>query len=273
MSSGSQFMKLATAGPGVAPAARMVKRAHELLPFSKATIVVDMGCGPGQITDTVLKDHLSALPPTATLVGADLSAQMLESYNKRKQEEVDSGNAYWSRAQTVQTDVTDCAAFSDGSVSHMLAGFLVFFVPTPEQALQAMKRTLTPGGVLSMSAWTSSHWMDLMYYPKKVRPDLVMPRLPNTWTSVDGVTAQLEKAGFQEIEVLETEGYWPFDDYDEACRFILTKLPLSSRVVGQMTEEEVLKTHELMVRDLKEWYPSVPAKMVGNATVAFARKI
>ncbi|ERT00696.1 hypothetical protein HMPREF1624_01928 [Sporothrix schenckii ATCC 58251] len=268
----SEFMKLATAGPGVAPAAHMVRRAHELLPFSQATTVVDIGCGPGQITDAVLGAHSAALSPTAKVVGADLNAQMLEQYNKRKEREVDGGHAYWSRAQSVQTDITDCAAFSDGAVSHMLAGFVVFLVPAPAQALQAMKRALAPGGVLAMSAWTTSQWMELMYYPTKVRPDLGMPTLPSTWSSTDGVKAQLATAGFKDIEVVETEGYMPFDDHAEICRFILTKMPPSARMVAQMTDEEVVRTHELMVQDLREWYPSVPAKMVGKATIAFAKK-
>lgn len=250
----------------------MAKRANELLPFTKASVVVDMGCGPGQITDAVLQAHSSALPPTAKVVGADVNAQMLENYLKRKQREVESGNTYWSHAETAQTDVTDCAAFPDGSISHMLAGFLVFIIPEPEKAVQAMKRKLAPEGVLAMSAWKSSHWMDLMYYPMKVRPDLKMPTPPGEWSSIDGVRERLEKEGFKQVEVVETEGYLPFDDYAEICRFILTKLPLSSRVVAQMTDEELLRTHDLMVRDLKDWYPTVPAKMVGKATIAYAKK-
>ncbi|KAI3390344.1 hypothetical protein diail_10011, partial [Diaporthe ilicicola] len=71
----------------------------------------------------------------------------------------------------------------------------------------------------------------------------------------------LHKIGFSNIQVEQTEGHWPFREYDEICRFILAKMPLAVRVITQMSDEEVLQTHALMVSALKVKYPSVPAKM------------
>ncbi|KAI1820252.1 S-adenosyl-L-methionine-dependent methyltransferase [Xylaria intraflava] len=266
------FMQLVSSGPGVAPAKEMADHVEKLLSFSSATTVVDMGCGPGQITDAVLSKYEAILPPSAKVVGADSIEQMLAQYSGRKQREIANGHAYWQRAEAVQTDIHDCAAFADDSVSHMLAGFVVFLVPEPAKAVQAMKRTLAPGGVLAISSWRGSEWQDLMYYPKKVRPDLIMPILPTTWTSEEGVRQQLEAAGLKDVTVVETEGYMPFEDHDEICRFILTKMPLAARAIQQMTDDEILQTFELMKADLKAKYPTLPAKMVGQATIAYARK-
>ncbi|KAI1322085.1 S-adenosyl-L-methionine-dependent methyltransferase [Xylariaceae sp. FL0255] len=265
-------MQVASSGPGVKPAQDIVEHVNTLLPFSKATTVVDMGCGPGQVTNAVLEKYATVLPPTAKVFGADVNEQMLGGYNGRKQKEITSGNKFWERAETVQTDIHDCAAFADDSVSHMLSNFVVFLVPEPVKALHAMKRALTPGGVLAISAWRESEWADLMYYPKKVRPDLIMPELPPTWTAPEGVQEQLEAAGYKDVTVVEGEGYFPVQDYGEVCRFILTKFPLAARVMQQMSDEEIMKTYELMVADLKAKYPTLPAKMVGKATIAYARK-
>jgi SAM-dependent methyltransferase len=267
------FMKMAFAGPGVAPAQHMAEHAEKMLSFSKATTVVDMGCGPGQITDAVLKLHNSQLPPSASVIGADNSADMLQQYEGRKKTEIEQGNTYWQRAETKQVDIHDCAAFADDSVSHMLCGFVVFLVPEPAKAVSALKRVVAPGGVIAISSLQTSEWLKFMFYPYKVRPDLAGPSPPpNSWSAPDGVRKNLEEAGLKDIEVVTTEAYMPFDDHDTICRYILTKLPVSARAVAQMTEEEVLKTHEMMVTDLKAMYPTTPAKMVGKCTIAYCRK-
>lgn len=265
-------MKIAAQGPGIAPAQAMVEGVNQLVPFSTATLIVDMGCGPGQITDAVLQKHSAELSSTARVVGADNNPQMLAQYAERKERELNEGKEHWRRVETMQTDIHDCAELTDDSVTHMLAGFVVFLVPEPVKAVEAMESKLIPGGVLAFSAWESNDWQELMYYPKKVRPDLVMPTPPVDWTQPDGLRKNLNKIGFSKIQVEQTEGYWPFTDYDEICRFILTKMPLAARTISQMSDEEVFQTHALMVSALKAKYPSVPAKMVGKATAAYCLK-
>ncbi|KAH9888161.1 S-adenosyl-L-methionine-dependent methyltransferase [Xylariomycetidae sp. FL2044] len=266
------FMQQITAGPGVAPAKHMAEYAEKLRSFSQATTVVDMGCGPGQVTNAVLEAHAAQLPPSAKIIGADNNGQMLAQYSGRQKTEIAKGNSYWGRAETLELDIHDCAALEDGSVSHMLCGFVVFLIPNPGQAIAAMKRALAPGGVLAMSSLQSSDWAKLSTYPIKVRPDLAVPGPNNGCSSPEDVLKHLQEAGFTDIEVVPVESYMAFDDYDAACRFLLTKMPMTARAVAQMTNEEVLKTHELMMNDLKSWYPTLPAKMKGNVSIAYARK-
>ncbi|RYP13116.1 hypothetical protein DL767_010875 [Monosporascus sp. MG133] len=266
------MVQMISAGPGVAPAQHMAEHAEKLLSFSKATTIVDMGCGPGQVTNAVLEAHHAQLPPSARVIGADNNAQMLAQYSRRKQTEVEKGNSYWQRAETVEVDVHDCAAFEDDSVSHMLCGFLIFLVPNPGKAIAALKRVTAPGGVVAMSSFQTSDWAKLSNYPFKVCPHLAMAAPTNGCSSAEDVIKHLEEAGFRDIEVVPTESYMAFDDYDAVCRFILTKLPMPARALTQMTNEEVLKTHEMMVADLKTWYPTVPAKMVGKVDIAYCRK-
>ncbi|KAI1845394.1 hypothetical protein JX265_005255 [Neoarthrinium moseri] len=266
------MMQQVTSGPGVAPGDHMAKHGEELLSFSKATTIVDMGCGPGQVTNAVLQAHHAQLPPSTQLIGADSNAQMLAQYNARKKAEVDKGNTYWQCAKTVEVDIHDCAAFEDESVSHMLCGFVLFLVPDPAKAIDAIKRVMAPGGVVAMSSLQSSDWMKLSMYPLKVRPDLRMDVPTNGCSSAEDVTRRLNVAGFRDIEVIQTENYLAFDDYDTICRFLLTKLPMAARIISQMTNDEVLETHKLMMADLKTWYPTLPAKMVGKVNIAYCRK-
>ncbi|KAI0443020.1 S-adenosyl-L-methionine-dependent methyltransferase [Xylaria telfairii] len=266
------MMQMIASGPGVAPAQHMAEHADKLLPFCKATVIVDMGCGPGQVTSAVLEAHHANIPTSTKVIGADNNTEMLAQYNNRRKMEIEKGNTWWERAATLEVDVHKCDTLEDDSVSHMLAGFVVFLVPNPAQAIAAMKRVMVPGGVLAMSAMLGGDWAKLSMYPLKVRPDLAMEVPSNGCSSREDVINHLKNAGFTDIEVIDVENYMAFDDYDVICRFLLNKLPMAARAIAQMTNEEIMKTQEMMVADLKSWYPTLPAKMKGQTNIAYARK-
>ncbi|KAI0143695.1 S-adenosyl-L-methionine-dependent methyltransferase [Xylariaceae sp. FL1272] len=266
------MMQMIASGPGVAPAQHMASHGDKLLPFSEAKVIVDMGCGPGQVTNAVLEAHHARIPASAKFIGADNNAEMLAQYNNRKKMEIEKGNTWWERTETLKVDVHKCNNLQDDSVTHMLAGFVIFLVPNPPEAIAAMKRVMAPGGMLAMSAMLGGDWAKLSMYPLKVRPDLAMEVPSNGCTSREDVTKHLENAGFTDIEVIDVENYMAFDDYDVICRFLLNKLPMAARAIAQMTNEEIIKTQELMVADLKSWYPTLPAKMKGQTNIAYARK-
>ncbi|KAJ8108974.1 hypothetical protein ONZ43_g6265 [Nemania bipapillata] len=236
------MMQMTASGPGVAPAQHMAEHADKLLPFSKATFIVDMGCGPGQVTNAVLEAHNANIPKSAKFIGADNNAEMLA-----------------------------CDALEDDSVSHMLAGFVIFLVPNPAQAIASIKRVMAPGGVLAMCAMLGGDWAKLSMYPLKVCPGLAMDVPPNGCSSREDVTNHLKNAGFTDIEVIDVENHMEFDDYDVVCRFLLNKLPMAARAIAQMTNEQIIQTQEMMVADLKSWYPTLPARMKGQTNIAYAR--
>lgn len=84
-------MQLAAQGPGVAPAHAMAKHVNEILPLSSATLIVDMGCGPGQITAAILQGYSAQLPAAARIIGADNNPQMLSQYAARRQKSWTAG--------------------------------------------------------------------------------------------------------------------------------------------------------------------------------------
>ena len=269
------FMKLATDGPGIPPAQDMTKAGHIAYPFTSALTILDLGCGPGQISNEVLKAHGSELPETARLVASDLSPGMIEQVRSRKDDEIGKGNTAWDKIETLVCDAQDLSAFPENSVSHVLAGFVLFLVAQPRTALKEIKRILTHsngGGVLAVSSWQGSEWQDLMSFPSKVRPDKAMPKMPPTWSTIEGVRSELEAGGFREIDVHVVESFMPFEDHDEIARFILFKFPAMARMTADMTQEELRKVLQLMTEHLKQAHPTTPARLTGTAIVGVCRK-
>ncbi|KAI1322262.1 S-adenosyl-L-methionine-dependent methyltransferase [Xylariaceae sp. FL0255] len=264
--------QMVAAGPGVAPAKHMAEHSNSLLPFSSLdALVVDMGCGPGQVTNAVLEQYRDQL--AKKVIGADNNPQMLEQYNSRQKGEIAKGNTYWEHAESKTVDIHDCAGLADDSVSHMLCGFIVFLIPEPGKAIASMHRVMAPGGVLAMSSLASAEWVKLANYPTQIRPDLAGPFGPSNGCSAPGeVRAHLEKAGFRDIETLEVQSYMEFNDYEFVTRFILNRLPQATRAVAKMTNDEIIQTQEKMIADLKSWHPELPARMLGKVNIAYCRK-
>lgn len=104
-------------------------------------------------------------------------------------------------------------------------------------------------------------WQDLMYYPMKVRADLVMPTAPADWTQPDGVREHVRETGIHDVEVFYTAVYLLSADY------LRRDLPVhfDENATGRtchtkMADEEIHQTHELVVSTLKAKSPSLPAR-------------
>ena len=268
-------MKLAADGPGVAPAREIVKSSNTAYPFISATTVVDIGCGPGQLTNAVVESYGSELGPNARLVALDISPGVIEQVQKRKADEVQKRNLCWDKVETLVSNANDLSAFADGSVSHALAGFLLFTIPEPHKVLQEIQRVLTAqsgGGVVAVSSLESSEWQDLMEFPRKIRSDKTLPVLPAVWRTEEGVRSELEEFGFRDVKVFKTESYMPFENYDEVARFILTKFPIMAKITADMTSEELGKVRDLMVEHIRASHPVLPGRLVGTAIIGIGRK-
>lgn len=262
-------------GPGIPPALDMVKEANAAYPFSSASAIMDIGCGPGQITGQLLKAHGADLPNSSRIVASDFSSGMLEQIQARKATAIENGDSPWSKVEIVQCDAANLSPFSDNSASHALAGLVLFMVPEPRTALKEIFRVLTDqngGGVLALSSWQGSEWMELLSFPSKVRPEKSVPKMPPGWGSVEAVRGELEATGFRDTDVHTVDTYMPFDDYDEIARFVLTQFPGMSKMTEDLTSEEMEKVLNMAVEYLKTNHPSVPSRMKGTAIVGIARK-
>ncbi|KAI0151753.1 hypothetical protein GGR57DRAFT_503683 [Xylariaceae sp. FL1272] len=129
---------------------------------------------------------------------------MLTQYNNRRKPEIQKSNTCKPRA-----------------------GGVLFLVPGPAQGIAAMKCVMAPGGELAMSAMLGGDWAKLSMYPLKVRPDLAMVAVLNSYSSREDATNHLKNAGFTDIKIIDVENYMEFDNYDAICPFLLTKLSRS----------------------------------------------
>ncbi|KAK3639970.1 hypothetical protein LTR56_012144 [Elasticomyces elasticus] len=254
----------------IPPIGLMLERANALYPLSKATAILDNGCGPGPVMERLIKDYGNQIPADCELTCSDFSDGMLEQVQGQK-DRADSDSP-WKRVNTKIQNAMDLTDIPDGSQTHVTAGMVYFMVPDPQKALAESLRVLKPDGVLSLSAWEGSEWMDMMNLLPKIRPDKVMPAIPRAWMTTDGVKAEMEKAGFRDVETHQCPVEMPFQDHETFADFFIEKLPHMRALIKDMSEEEVTQLRELMVSGMKKQCPNAPGALKGIALVGVGRK-
>ena len=100
--------------------------------------VLDLGCGPGFITEQLL-----ALLPHSQLIALDDEPKMIERAQRYVQ-----GKAY-DRLRFVQASILE-TGLPDNSIDFALARFLFQHLPTPIAAAQEVLRILKPGGKFAL---------------------------------------------------------------------------------------------------------------------------
>jgi len=248
----------------------MLSRANALHPFAHATGILDNGCGPGPVMSRIIHDYGHEIPSSSPLTCADFSDGMLAQVRAAKERA--GAESPWARVDVLNQNAMDLCEVADGSVSHVTAGMVYFMVPDPQKALKESLRVLRPEGVLALSAWEGSEWLDLMNLLPKVRPDKTMPTMPGAWTSTGGIKGEMEKAGFRDVEVHECPVTMAFQHYESFARFFSTKLPHMVALTKDMSEEEVGKLQALMVEGMKKMCPQAPGALKGMSLVGVGRK-
>src|SRR5882757_10530655 len=102
------------------------------VPLQEARKVVDIGCGPGNSTELLVRRW-----PTATVIGVDTSADMLKQARERlpAQNFIEANIAHW--APPASTDV-------------IFANAVFQWVPDHLKHLKRLVGALSPGGVLAV---------------------------------------------------------------------------------------------------------------------------
>jgi len=108
---------------------------------------LDVGCGTGALSETVLRD---AEP--AELVGCDPS----DGFVAYAREHVTDEHASF--------EVGDAQAlpFEDGGFDAVVSGLVLNFIPSPERGLAEMARVARPGGTVAAYVWDYAGEMQLM---------------------------------------------------------------------------------------------------------------
>lgn len=265
------YLKVANSPTGP-PSKAILEEANKIRPFSTATSILDNGCGPGPIIGAILGAFGKEIPQQAKLHAADNSPAMIKQTESMKAEKVAAGEAIWDRLQVSVKDAHTLEGIDDKSVSHVTGGFLYMLVPEPRKALAATHRVLDDDGVLVLTCWKRSNWMDAMLQINEIRPGQNSMGLPSEWMSLDGVRGELQQAGFRDIGAREVETTMAFQEHGAQADFFLRTMPPLISGTADFTAEEKTRLRSLMIDTLKRATPEAPGELHGTAIVAWARR-
>ncbi|MFN7977435.1 MAG: methyltransferase domain-containing protein [Vicinamibacterales bacterium] len=168
--------------------------------------VLDVGCGTGSTTMAIAE----ALPEGGTVVGADISATMLDNATARAAAAGSSARFVVADAQT--------HAFPEGAIDLVVSRFGVMFFEDPVAAFGNLHRATRPGGHALLIAWRTAADNPFMTTAERAVAPL-LPDLPPRKTSGPGqfsfgdatvVREVLTQAGWRDVHV---------DPLDVPCAF------------------------------------------------------
>ncbi|MDQ4126697.1 MAG: methyltransferase domain-containing protein [Actinomycetota bacterium] len=167
---------------------------------------LDVGCGTGALTETIL-----ALAAPGEVVGIDPSPAYVAFARERVND------------PRVRFDVGDAQALQEASASFdaVVAGLVLNFVAEPERALSEMVRVARPGGTVAAYVWDYDEGMQLMRYFWDAAAALD-PRAREldqgqrfTLCKPQPLTNLFQTAGLEKVEVRAIDIPTVFRDFDD----------------------------------------------------------
>jgi SAM-dependent methyltransferase len=165
---------------------------------------LDVGCGTGALTQTILRDCAPH-----SVHGVDASAGFVETARQRT-----TGASF---------EVGDAQALpaKDGEFDAAVAGLVINFVPKPERAVGEMRRAVRQGGTVGAYVWDYAGKMELMRYFWDAAVELDAAARPLD----EGVRFPLcnekalgelfRQADLRDVEVRAIDAPTPFPDFDD----------------------------------------------------------
>jgi ubiquinone/menaquinone biosynthesis C-methylase UbiE len=270
------------------PIARLIELLNTHLPFSSATTILDIGCGPGNGTSAIISSFHSTLPPQAQILATDFSSGMVDVATRTRLSKLDelqkdtTERKAWEKVQPMVLDATDLSPLPDSSISHIIANFVFFMIEKPEKALSEALRVLQNQGVCACSSWHRGQWMELLdlaahrSFPGfgKLVPE--MPVIAAEWRSAEGMSGLLKQAGFKEMhtEYVEAPIVTPSPE-GFAGFFLGSGNPAVTWITDVLDEgqvKEVEKQFALVIREMCERDEEGAYVLAGIAVLAIGRK-
>lgn len=125
---------------------------HELLErvgADQPRYVVDLGCGPGNLTET-----LAGRWPTARVLGIDSSAEMIAAARERAEESTKADEPVG--AARLNYEIADVRDYMPADVDVMVTNAMLQWIPDHQQLVAGWARALNPGGWLALQTPASS---------------------------------------------------------------------------------------------------------------------
>lgn len=170
--------------------------------------VLDVACGTGLVTF----DAYRAVGPRGSVLGTDISSQMVESAQRHAAEKGFAG---------VRFERMDAESLSspDASFDVALCALGLMYMPDPERALRGMRRVLRPGGRIGLAVWgerARCGWASLFSIVDAEVTSDVCPMFFRLGQP-DALARACTDAGFERTEEHRITVTLDYIDADQAC--------------------------------------------------------
>lgn len=179
-------------------------------------VVLDVGCGTGQLTRDTAR-----LASSGSVLGVDLSSPMLALARARAAEE---------KLTNVSFEQADAQVhpFPDGGFDLVISRLGVMFFGDPVAGFSNLARSLRPGGRMALLAWQRldrNQWVSELRAVMAAGRELPTPPPdapgPFALSDPDRVRGLLTEAGLQDISLESVEEPVTFGrDAEHACEFV-----------------------------------------------------
>ena len=241
MATGQVFHNLRETNEKVTgPAARkLVENSHIFDgPFDDLDIL-DNACGSGILTRELFalsKTQQQSNKTITRVVAADIGERMLAFVRQLAEE---SG---WHQVETLRCDQAS-VPLDDGSFTHVLSSFGIFFSPDDGKVLAETLRLLQPNGIAGFASWKYLGWWHDVALPALEQNFPDAPALPHPstifpskgWNDADQVRSKMEAAGLKDVSVEQLA----FTPETEAASFAAACAFLVKGMAARLWPEEV----------------------------------
>jgi SAM-dependent methyltransferase len=183
--------------------------ARLILELGAPRSIVDVGCGTGALTETIIAHcgpvRVLAVDPSPAFV-AHVAAHVEDP-----------------RAAVREGDAQHLPV-ADGSVDVVVSGLVLNFVPHPEAALAEMTRATQPGGSVAAYVWDYAGDMQMLrlFWDAAVDGDPAAAALDEgrlfASCRPEPLAALFDGAGLQDVQVTAIDVVTPFADFDDFWR-------------------------------------------------------
>ncbi len=271
-----EYAAMPSSGPMSLPCQRLLSALDAASPFSSATVILDVGSGPGTSISLLISEYGSQIPSSTCIIASDYSTGMINCVCEKKEKMTGTGGdvgGCWSRLEAKVMDAMELKDIEDGEVSHVMGNMVYFMLPNPFAGLVAAHRILAPGGAFALTSMSKADWLDLLQLAAhRVRPDLPSTlnfSISEAWTSTEGLKLEFEKAGFTDVKTEYVDIELPMHNAEMfVTGFIKGNNPGAKMIVGNLNEEELGSAAE-------EWISLVGERgnvVKGRWVVASGRK-
>ena len=196
--------------------------------------VLDVGCGTGNPSLQIA----AAVAPTGSVVGVDLSEQMVEIC-RRKADRLGLSNVRYLVGQAERLDE------APGGFDAVACRFGIMFMPDAVGGLTRLRTLLHPGGRIAVSVWAPLSENPMFAVPRQELAKVVELPAPQPHTpgpmhlSEPGELAGvLSEAGFSEVRVEPVRLYQFARDPEDYWRLITSLTPMLRRTLTRLTDEQ-----------------------------------